>query len=441
MRWLLNLLSVAILAVCTPASFAQTDQVHTSAAVSGLRTALIIRINFSDAQVACSSDQMADLMWRKTPSVTGLFEASSFGKFSIQSDTNQDGAPDVVSVTLNQTLPTTCSWTLLNEWSAAALQQVTAQGIDPNLFQYKIFVLPESAACGPGHSRSNGATEWYVFIKYCGAGDLIAHEIGHHLGMDHAKTDTNNDGTADSEYGDTSCIMGYSLVGWRHFNALHKRLVEWIPESGEVVGQIGSSYRLLAVEQDPSSGSLIGGSTQLIKVPIPGNEQAFYYLSLRMALDPYSSKLPYPSRVHLHRIGSNPAITHLIATIGAGETFVDSNNLGFTVSDVSPPYASVVIANVTATPQPTSTPSATPTRTVTIALKLQKQDNKPLKLKITNLDNGAIAATKNGTFRKMIVSLVDGNYTLQLTRKGSKPKKVNFVVSPEMENVLKITWR
>ena len=439
MRWLLAFVLVVFLA--SHQVSAQDSQFHTTGLVSGLRTALIVRINFSDAQVACSSDQLADLMWRKTPSVSGLFEAASFGNFSIQSDTNQDSLPDVVSVSLNQALPTTCSWTLLNEWSAAALTQVINQGIDPNLFQYKIFVLPASAACGPGHSRSNGASGWYVFIKYCDAGDLIAHEIGHHLGMDHAKTDTDNDGSADSEYGDTSCIMGYSLVGWRHFNALHKRLMGWIPDAGEILGQSGNTYRLLATEQDPNASGLSEGTTQLLKVAIPGSDQAYYYLSLRMALDQYSSKLPNSNRVHLHRVASNPAITHLITTIGAGESYFDGASTAFTVSQVGSGYASVAVASVTATPLPTSTPTAAPFRSLTVTIKSKKASLLPLKLTITNTDSGAIAATKKGVFKKMIVSLIDGNYLLQLSRRGSKPKRINFTVNSESSGKLLVNLR
>jgi hypothetical protein len=33
------------------------------------------------------------------------------------------------------------------------------------------------------------------------------HELGHSLGMNHAGTDTNNDGVMEQEYGDDSCYM------------------------------------------------------------------------------------------------------------------------------------------------------------------------------------------------------------------------------------------
>ena len=441
MRFLYSLIAALSLLLNQQCLLAQSDQAVAEPLVSGLRTALIVRINFSDAQVSCSSDQMADLMWRKAPSVTGLFESSSFGKLSFQSDTNQDGSPDVVSVTLNQPLATTCNWTLLNDWSAQALLQVTAQGIDPNLFQYKIFVLPSSAACGPGHSRANGATGWYVFIKYCDAGDLIAHEIAHHLGMGHAKTDTNNDGTADSEYGDYSCIMGYSVVGWRHFNALHKRLMGWIPESSEVLAQAGNTYRLLATEQDPSAAGLTEGSTQVLKVPIPGNEQAFYYLSLRMPLDGYSAKLSNPNRVHLHRLSEDPSITHLITTIGAGETYFDGASTAFTVSNISPPYASVEVASVTATPLPTSTPTTIPTRLLTIVVQAPKHNVQPFKLRIVKLSDKSIVVSRSGNIKRVIVNLADGDYALQVLRKGSKNKVVNFTVSSDSAAVIKVKLR
>lgn len=420
---------------------AQSQQNVTGSIISGLRTALIVRINFSDKQVSCSADQMADLMWRKAPSVTGLFESSSFGKLSFQSDANQDGNADVVSVTLNESLPNTCNWTFLNNWSSQALAQVSAQGINPDLFQYKIFVLPSEAACGPGHSRSNGANGWYIFIKYCDAGDLIAHEIGHHLGMGHAQTDLNNDGNSDSEYGDNSCIMGYSVVGWRHFNALHKLQMGWIPESSEVVGYAGNTYRLLATEQDPNLAGLTDGAVQVLKVPISNSEQSNYFLSLRIPLDGYSAKLSYPNRVHLHRLAEDSSITRLVTTIGVGETYFDGMGTSFTVSNLEPPYVSVAIASVTATPIPTSTPTAIPTRQFSILIQRPKLYNSTIKLRVVRLSDKSIVAVRSGKIKRIFLDLQDGEYQAQILRKGFKNKIIKFIVGSNSSSALTIKLR
>jgi len=59
--------------------------------VSGTRSALLIRVNFSDATVGCSLQAIKNQMWTGTKSITGLYEESSYGQLSFASDTNNDG--------------------------------------------------------------------------------------------------------------------------------------------------------------------------------------------------------------------------------------------------------------------------------------------------------------------------------------------------------------
>merc|ERR1719230_1075133 len=58
---------------------------------------------------------------------------------------------------------------------------------------------------------------------------LLAHELGHNIGMWHAAADWNNDGRQDSEYGDKTSFMGQAHVV--PVNALQRKKMGWIPSS------------------------------------------------------------------------------------------------------------------------------------------------------------------------------------------------------------------
>jgi hypothetical protein len=153
--------------------------------------------------------------------------------------------------------------------------------------------------------------------------------------------DSNNDGTPDSEYGDESCIMGHSFRGYRHFNAYHKRSMNWITASGERILNASGKYRILATEQNSRRRDRYFGETQSLTFPIQGAENKNYYVSYRLKLDAYSTMLNVPNLISIHRGYTNGTFSNLIRTLRPSGSFIDSNGLKIKFLSAKSPYATV----------------------------------------------------------------------------------------------------
>jgi hypothetical protein len=98
---------------------------------------------------------------------------------------------------------------------------------------HRLFVLPANA--GAGDCDWNGIATIGCEQTSCSAwvrgysGDLIGHELGHNVGLNHAATDVNNDGRQDVEYGDISCTMGSEAVrSYKRFHVTHRLEAGWL---------------------------------------------------------------------------------------------------------------------------------------------------------------------------------------------------------------------
>jgi hypothetical protein len=138
---------------------------------------------------------------------------------------------------------------------------------------YDLINFYTPAICGIGVAYVTGMQSFV----YSTQPDTFAHEIGHNLGMQHSNTDFDDDGIDDEECesfvvasgiakqhmnsielflsifaflpslltylltyfslvsipadGDVTCVMGYSHVSLRNFNAPHRVELGWIPTS------------------------------------------------------------------------------------------------------------------------------------------------------------------------------------------------------------------
>jgi hypothetical protein len=83
----------------------------------------------------------------------------------------------------------------------------------------RFFLLPQNAGgtscsgwAGLAYVGCNSATYCKSWLRYNEPSRSWIHELGHNLRMNHAGTDTNNDGVMEAEYGDSSCHMYVTLV-------------------------------------------------------------------------------------------------------------------------------------------------------------------------------------------------------------------------------------
>jgi hypothetical protein len=270
------------------------------------------------------------------PNVDGCFGDSSYSAFGVGGQSYPGTAMDVVRVAIteaSQSLEGICPY---YNWASAADAAAAAQGINLGAYQHRMYVLPEAtsgcswaglAYLSCGDWCQAWVRAWVQFYNQpCGFPDVIAHELGHNIGLHHASTDSNNDGLFDCEYCDMSDFMGYALGSWRALNAPHKDHMGWL--GGRIVdGTSGGVFTISALGmQDPSY-------PQVVKIVPPSGMP--YWLSYRaptgydarMATDSYFNSLQVHRADYLGR-------SYLITQLADGATHVDES-LNLTVKQLS----------------------------------------------------------------------------------------------------------
>lgn len=128
------------------------------------------------------------------------------------------------------TLPMASSC-LTSDIAAAAKQAAAVAGIDLSPYSRLVYVFPRNAACGWSGVGTVGGSTGDVWINGRLELKVVAHELGHNFGLQHAHasdcdaTPLGSTCTAQ-EYGDVADVMGNTTAG--HFGAFHKERLGWL---------------------------------------------------------------------------------------------------------------------------------------------------------------------------------------------------------------------
>lgn len=193
-------------------------------------------------------------------------------------------------------------------------QAAMADGIDLGIYNRLIYVFPQIEGCGWTGKGTVGGDPSRSWIN--GALDLrtVGHELGHNLGLQHAKRLECGDNTIGGdcytvEYGDSLDIMGSpGFTG--NFNAFNKELLGWLQgdpstASGRIiVANTDGSFQLGPYET--TSGDTPKALKILRGVDSLSGRGLWYYLEYRQPLgfDTYLAAYPAITKGTVFHLGT-----------------------------------------------------------------------------------------------------------------------------------------
>jgi len=278
--------------------------------VAGDQKTLVIMTNLADASVTCSADAVRDVMFSPNTSVDALYREISHGAISFSGQV-------VGPYALNHSSES-CSSSL---WADAADAAARADGINVDSYSRKVYVLPGvCSVAGLGEVGTNPSRAW---VYRCDMPDVLAHELGHNLGMWHASTPS-------AAYGDLSDIMGAGGRGLRQINAPHKEQMGWLPSQEITAVTTDGTYEVAPLELDPLDVTI----PTALKIFKPDTNE-HYYVSYRQGIgfDENLRQFSYLDRTSVHQWNAADN-TKLLAVLADGESFVDTAN-GITVTQTN----------------------------------------------------------------------------------------------------------
>lgn len=293
----------------------------TNTDTTGEHTVGVVKVNIKGVNYQRPSDnQIRDAIFLNPDSersVNSFFKEASGGRLKLTGD--------IVGEVNLEPLFNQCDF---YSYITPVDDQLKKQGVDINTYRKIIYLLP-NLSCpynGWGTISDNPSRAWVV------GGDtniyLIAHELGHNLGLHHAnflycpgKDMDEYDKCRSFEYGDGSDVMGYKLA---QFNAPHKVALDWIETQEVKVASSNGTYKITPLEASSSAG------IKVLKVSKSDTNNTFkdltdYYLSFRqpMGIDKNLSA-EFTEGVSIHFAPTDPVFqTNLVDLARTGDIHRD----------------------------------------------------------------------------------------------------------------------
>ncbi len=205
--------------------------------------AIYIRVTYPDQMFAPNSEATA---YEDMRNVQRYFLENSYGKLTLTS---------VVTPLL--VLPQTKEWYIAKNVGQSGLSQVhtdssaVARLAGYDTTQYDVIIVRvEGGPLLDGFSWGGGNRVWLTWDGM----DVINHEAGHALGLNHANfwntlgVSAIGDG-ANEEYGNTFDVMGRGSNFGAHYNVATKTFLGWLPASGLHTVTTSGDYRIYAFDQ------------------------------------------------------------------------------------------------------------------------------------------------------------------------------------------------
>lgn len=269
--------------------------------VTGDHKTLVVMVNFTDKNIACTKDDLASRLFGTSGNTMNVaYQESSGGIVSFSGDV---AGP----YPINYTSTGTCDY---NGMYDAGLAQAKAAGYNTSLYQHVSVVTPGATSC-----YFNGAATMpgsWSFINKCDSTGVFTHELGHNVSFPHASTPT-------SEYADYTDPMGTGQLV--QFNAVNRAHAGWLGDAQLKNVTTSGTYNIEQLENSTSLNPLV--------LTIRKNDtDEIYYLSLREGVGIDSNLMTgYKGTVTIHRSKANLlSNSYNLGLLTVGQTFTDSVN-------------------------------------------------------------------------------------------------------------------
>jgi hypothetical protein len=250
----------------------------------GARSLLVILLTMPDAPQASATPEAArTAVFTGSASTDALYEQQSAGATRFVGRLRNDG--DIAGPLPIPVPVAGCDYYAIAYAADAAARSA---GWEPSAYNHILYALPDNESCDwGGLGQMPGRRIW---INGRLATSVVAHELGHNLGANHANAYRCTNGGAavtlsgtctSSEYGDPFDIMGLNGV---LMSSWHRAQVGQLPAAQQVTVQNSQTVTLVSSDDFTSSGP----RTLLVPRKDPGGGvTSWFSLELRSARAPF----------------------------------------------------------------------------------------------------------------------------------------------------------
>ncbi|HET6173030.1 MAG TPA: hypothetical protein VFD90_10515 [Gaiellales bacterium] len=180
------------------------------------------------------------------------------------------------------------------DWAAEA--ESLNPGLDPSQYKHIVYVFPDQTACGWAGLADVGGPHVWINGSFLVA--VLAHELGHNLGLYHAGGLTCTSSGAPAPMGDSCSIdrLHYQLPQYadpfdamgnasvlRQMSMEHKLTLGLLPATAVQTVGVSGNYHLAPMET-------LTGSVELLRLPKAGGGS--YFVEYRRAVGVFDSQAP-----------------------------------------------------------------------------------------------------------------------------------------------------
>ncbi|HSG31485.1 MAG TPA: Ig-like domain-containing protein [Thermodesulfobacteriota bacterium] len=313
---------------------------------SEMRTVITFLVDWGTGYTVANPDPMMNNMCDASDSTDVVWRDSSYNQLGLNCDLNNDTNNDVFGPYSVPVPSNPCAFSNLVSMGNAVMNSARDAGVNVDAYQHKAFILPPELSCGWDGYAHIGCSSSSCHSFYDGSSlnwpVLPTHELLHNYGMHHASTDTDNDCTVNSEYGDRSCDLG-NPYGNIHVNAFHKNQYSWIPTAAKPIAQTSGTYQIDPLNRDPGT---LTDPILMLRIPLQDINGQYFYVSNRQpeGIDT-NLRTEYCNTVSVHRKCSSNSRSYLVANLAVGDTFTDAaRNITITHDSRTADHANVIVS-------------------------------------------------------------------------------------------------